>query len=104
MLILFEHETGEGYIFFEENRVIKVYASGNTKLYSLLMELKRNGIPQVIEYSCNGKVKSRTIFKPIKDMEQILEFLQSFREKFNIHNIETFDDNKSDSTYEEVRD
>lgn len=102
MLILFEHETGDGYIFLEENRVIKVYVSDNMKLYSLLMKLKRNGIPRVIEYSCKGEVRSRTIFKPIKDKEQILEFLQSFHEKLNIHNIETFDDNKSDSTYEDV--
>lgn len=102
MLILFEHADGDGYIFFEDNKVETVRVRNNMILYSLLLKLKRKGIPKVIEYSCKGKVRRRTIFKPVKDKEQILEFLQSFDDNINIHNIETLEDYKSDSTYEEV--
>lgn len=102
MFIFFEQGTGDGYIIFKDNKIVGTRASRNPMLSSIFLKLRRKGIPKTIEYECKGKKRRRTIYKTIKDEEQILEYLQSISEKHGIHSILTVDDDRSESKYKEV--
>jgi len=102
MKILFEHAKGYGRVDIKDNHVVWAIVQNDMLLNSLLIKL-RKGIPKAADRDYEGYETEKMEFEPIEDNEQILEFLQSLDEGFNIHNIRTFNDMR-ESTCKEAHD